>query len=195
MLSLMAAILRRLLLAALGVGLMWPPLWTLLGLVGLTPRSPLFVHMAPFHLSYEPWGGLEDPVRMSWVALGWLVVGATITGLALLVPVRGRDARFVLERGQSGSIAITHSTVRQIVRRAGESIDGVRLLRSRSRLRRAGWVVRGEAELWADAQVASTARELHDAVVEALASHTGLPVHKVEIALDLDSPEEHKAPR
>ncbi len=194
MLTLLAAILRRLVVAALGIGMMWPSLWTLLGLAGLAPRTPLVADVVPFHFSYEPWG-MTDVVQLSWVAMGWLTLGAIITGLALLLPVRGRESRFVLDKNASGAISITRGSVRRIIRRAGESTAGVRSIRSRSRLHRAGWVVRGEAQLWADAQAASTATELRDAVVHALSAQTGLPVHRVEIAVDIDSPEKHKAPR
>lgn len=183
---------RRLVVVAVGLGILVLALWTLAGLVDLLPQAPLRVPALAILL--DPWAS-GDVFLLSWVASTGAVLGVALTALGVFVPGGGCERRFVLSAASSGTITLSDGSVRGLVQHAGEQVHGVRQLEASARLDRRGWKVRCDTSLWLDAPAHEVGGALREAIVRTLEAHTGLPVHRVELALAYVTPTAHQAPR
>ncbi|MFH1468386.1 MAG: alkaline shock response membrane anchor protein AmaP [Pseudomonadota bacterium] len=190
--SIMLMIGRRLVVVAVGLGILALALWTLAGLVDLLPQAPLRVPALAIFL--DPWAS-GDVFLLSWVASTGAVMGLALTALGLFVPGGGREHRFVLSASSSGNITLSNSSVHGLVQHAGEQVQGVRRLEASARLGRRGWKVRCDTSLWLDAPAHEVGGSLRETIARTLEAHTGLPVQRVEVALAYETPAAHQAPR
>jgi hypothetical protein len=119
-------------------------------------------------------------------------VGLALVGLILLivelVPGKRPPAQFIIEHDAHGMVAVTRSSVNELVRHVAATVPGILETRGAVRQEQQGLRVRVQAAISPDAAAPEVGRTLQEKLQQALQHHLGLPVARVEIATQVAAP-------
>nr|BBH94978.1 hypothetical protein KTA_31770 [Thermogemmatispora argillosa] len=119
-------------------------------------------------------------------------VGLALVGLILLIvellPGKRPPAQFVIQHDSRGMVAVTRSSVNELVRYVAGTVPGILETRGAVRQEQQGLRVRVQAAIAPDVAAPEVGKTLQEKLQQTLQHHLGLPVARVEIATQVASP-------